>query len=239
MTDLETKIALVTGANKGIGLETCRQLAQFGYTVLLTSRNQEAGKAAANELAKHGTDVRHVPMDVTSQKSIQACAAWVNTEFGALHALVNNAGIMPDSSKRGASVFDARLSLMRESFETNTLGPLAVAQALVPLMRRGNYGRIVNVSSSMGQLSEMDGMYPGYRVSKTALNAVTRMLASELDGTNIKTNSACPGWVRTEMGGPDAPRSPEQGADTIVWLATLPDDGPSGGFFRDRKPIPW
>ncbi len=146
---------------------------------------------------------------------------------------------MLDSSKRGASIFQADASLLRETFETNTLGPLFVAIALVPLMRRNDYGRIVNVSSGMGQLSDMDGGYPGYRISKTALNAVTVILARELEDTNIKVNAVCPGWVRTDMGGASATRSPEEGADTIVWLATLPDDGPSGGFFRDRRPIDW
>ncbi|HSS66369.1 MAG TPA: SDR family NAD(P)-dependent oxidoreductase, partial [Gammaproteobacteria bacterium] len=143
------------------------------------------------------------------------------------------------SSKHGESIFQAERELLRESFDVNTLGPLLVAKSLVPLMRRNDYGRIVNVSSGMGQLSDMDGGYPGYRISKTALNAVTVILARELEGTNIKANSVCPGWVRTDMGGDNAPRSPEQGADTIVWLATLPDDGPSGGFFRDRKRIAW
>ena len=126
---------------------------------------------------------------------------------------------------------------MRRTFETNTLGPLMVSQALIPLMQGS--GRVVNVSSGMGQLAEMNGGYPGYRLSKAALNALTRILADELEDTSVKVNSVCPGWVKTDMGGPDAPRTPEQGVQTIVWLATLPDDGPTGGFFRDKQPIPW
>lgn len=233
------KIALVTGANRGIGLETCRQLGRLGHVVLLTSRNVEKGRKSVESLRSEGLDVRHGLLDVTDRDSIAECVRRVERDFGHLDVLVNNAGIMLDSSKRGASIFQAEAWLLRETFDTNTLGPLLVAQAFMPLMRGARCGRIVNVSSGMGQLSGMDGEYPGYRISKTALNAVTCILARELDGTGIKVNSACPGWVRTDMGGSRAPRSPEQGADTIVWLATLPDDGPSGGFFRDRESIPW
>lgn len=235
----QNQTALVTGANRGIGLETCRQLGRRGFTVLLTSRNVEKGRDAAESLRSEGLRVHHHQLDVTDTGSITECAERVKGDFGHLNVLVNNAGIMLDSSKRGASIFQADPQLLRESFQTNTLGPLLVAQALVPLMRKAGSGRIVNVSSSMGQLSGMDGQYPGYRISKTALNAVTCILARELADTRIKVNSVCPGWVRTDMGGRSAPRTPEQGADTIVWLATLPDDGPSGGFFQDRKPIPW
>lgn len=233
------KIALVTGGNRGIGLETCRQLGRLGYAVLLTSRNSDAGEKAAASLRSEGLDVKHGLLDVTDPVSIASCAERAEAQFGALHVLINNAGIMRDSSKHGASIFDARAPLLRDTFDTNTLGPLQVAQAFVPLMRKAASGRIVNVSSGMGQLTHMDGQYPGYRISKAALNAVTRILACELEDTNIKVNSACPGWVRTDMGGPGAPRSPAEGADTVVWLATLPDDGPNGGFFRDRKPIDW
>jgi len=235
----QAKVALVTGANRGIGFETCRQLGTLGHVVLLTSRSAEKGQQAAESLRSEGLDVRHARLDVTDQASILECAERVEREFGLLHALVNNAGIMRDASARGASILQAKAPLLRDSLETNTLGPLLAAQAFVPLMRKAGFGRIVNVSSSMGQLSGMQGRYPGYRISKTALNAVTCILARELAGTGIKVNSVCPGWVRTDMGGADAPRSPAQGADTIVWLATLPDDGPSGGFFQDRKPIPW
>ena len=233
------RIALVTGGNRGIGFETCRQLGRKGLRVILTSRKLEAGERAAGDLRKEGLEVHYRQLDVTDVDSIEACVTSVDRDFRRLDVLVNNAGIMLDSSKRGASIFQAEPGLIRETFETNTLGPLLVAKAVVPLMRRNGYGRIVNVSSGMGQLCEMDGGYPGYRISKTALNAVSVILARELEDTNIKANSLCPGWVRTDMGGDKAPRSPEQGADTVVWLATLPDDGPSGGFFRDRKQIGW
>lgn len=233
------RTALVTGANRGIGFETCRQLGRKGFRVVLTARKAEAGETAAGKLKSEGIDVEFRQLDVTDPESIDAFAKSVVRDLSRLDVLVNNAGIMLDSSKRGASIFQADAGLVRDTFETNALGPLMVAKALVPLMRKNGYGRIVNVSSGMGQLSEMDGGYPGYRISKTALNAVTVILARELEGTNIKVNSVCPGWVRTDMGGEKAPRSPEEGADTVVWLATLPDDGPSGGFFRDRQQINW
>jgi NAD(P)-dependent dehydrogenase (short-subunit alcohol dehydrogenase family) len=235
----ERRVALVTGANRGIGLETCRQLGRRGLHVILTARKSEAGEKSAETLRAEGLQVDFRRLDVTDLESIEACERSIDQENGRLDVLVNNAGIMLDSSKRGESIFQADPDLVRESFEVNTLGPLMVAKSLVPLMRRNGYGRIVNVSSGMGQLSEMDGGYPGYRISKTALNAVTVILARELHGANIKANSVCPGWVRTDMGGDDAPRSAEKGAETIVWLATLPDDGPSGGFFRDLEQIDW
>ncbi len=235
----EKRIALVTGGNRGIGFETCRQLGRKGLRVILAARNAAAGERAAGILKSESLEVEFRLLDVSKVETIDACAESIDRDLGRLDVLVNNAGIMRDSSKRGASIFQADRELVRDTFDVNTLGPLMVANALVPLMRRHDYGRIVNVSSGMGQLSEMDGGYPGYRISKTALNAVTVILARELEGTNIKVNSVCPGWVRTDMGGDKAPRSPEQGADTIVWLATLPEGGPSGGFFRDRKRINW
>lgn len=237
--DTEKRIALVTGGNRGIGFETCRQLGRKGLRVILAARNAAAGERAAGILKSESLEVEFRLLDVSKVETIDACAESIDRDLGRLDVLVNNAGIMRDSSKRGASIFQADRELVRDTFDVNTLGPLMVANALVPLMRRHDYGRIVNVSSGMGQLSEMDGGYPGYRISKTALNAVTVILARELEGTNIKVNSVCPGWVRTDMGGDKAPRSPEQGADTIVWLATLPEGGPSGGFFRDRKRINW
>ncbi len=235
----EKRVALVTGGNRGIGFETCRQLGRRGLRVILTARNAAAGEKAAATLDAEGIEVEFRRLDVTDVESISACAKSIERKPGRLDVLVNNAGIMLDSSKRGASIFQADSELLRQSFETNTLGALMVANAVVPLMRRNGYGRVVNVSSGMGQLSEMDGGYPGYRISKSALNAVTVILARELEDTDIKVNSVCPGWVRTDMGGERAPRSPEEGADTIVWLATLADDGPSGGFFRDRQRIDW
>ena len=236
--NIQAKIAVVTGANRGLGLETCRQLAQRGLRVILTSRDPDKGKAAQESLREQGLEVQAHPLDVTDAQQIQRLAGFVSDEYGRLDVLVNNAGVFRDPYQPpGNSVLEADIEIVRASLETNLYGPLRVSQALIPLMQ--GEGRVVNVSSGMGQLAEMNGCCPGYRFSKTALNALTRILADELKETRIKVNSVCPGWVRTDMGGSEADRSVTEGTDTIVWLATLPDDGPSGGFFRDRQPIPW
>lgn len=235
---MDKRIAVVTGANRGIGFEICRQLAkQPGLRVVLTARTEAKAKAAAKKLHGEGLEVDIHALDVTSGTSARALARSIEKKFGRCDVLVNNAGVMLDP--RGSRVLDSKLKTYRDTLETNLIGPLLLIQALVPLMRKNRYGRIVNMSSGQGQLSEMSVGTPAYRISKTALNALTRTLAAELDGGGILVNSMCPGWVKTDMGGPSAPRTVEQGADTAVWLATLPGDGPSGGFFRDRKPIPW
>jgi len=229
------KLAVVTGGNRGLGLETCRRLAQLGYTVILAARNPSAGEQAANALSADGLNVVYHHLDVTDLDTVHKLRNHIRATYDRLDVLVNNAGVFLDSTL--ASIMDASLKVMRTTLETNTLGAMTVAQCLIPLMH-GN-GRVVNVSSCMGQLDTMEGHWPAYRISKTALNALTRILADELSDTNVKVNSVCPGWVRTDMGGPNAERSVEEGADTIVWAATLPDDGPSGKFFRDREEIPW
>jgi NAD(P)-dependent dehydrogenase (short-subunit alcohol dehydrogenase family) len=242
------RVAVVTGANRGIGFEIVRQLAREGIHVVLTSRDEAKGQAARQELESEGLDVTLQQLDVADPASIRRLRKSLVTECGRLDILVNNAGILLDN---GIHVLDVDLDMVRETVETNVYGPLLLCQALVPLMEQNGYGRIVNVSSGMGQLSDMGSGNPAYRLSKTALNAVTAMVAAqvrarsevqarnEVRGHNILINSMCPGWVRTDMGGSGAPRSVAQGADTALWLATLPDDGPTGGFFRDRKPIPW
>ena len=233
-------IAVVTGAYRGLGLETCRQLAERGYLVVLTARREAEGQAAASRLADRGLDVRFRVLDVTDAASVQRLRDGLKDELSRIDCLVNNAGIFPDPApgSEASSIFRADLDIIRRGLETNTLGALRVCQALIPLME--GHGRVVNVSSGMGQLSEMNGCCPGYRLSKTALNAVTRILADELLGTGVKVNSVCPGWVRTDMSGADAELSVEEGgARGIVWAATLPDDGPSGGFFRHGEPIDW
>lgn len=234
------RVAIVTGANRGIGFETCRQLAKREIRVILTSRDQAKGKAAAEKLQAERLDVSYYPVDVADSESIKRLAQFIKSEFGRLDILVNNAGVSLDSTANpDGSILNLKISTLHKTLETNTFGPLLLCQALIPLMTEHNYGRVVNVSSGAGQLSDMNTGYPSYRISKTALNAVTRIFGNELKGTNILVNSACPGWVKTDMGGSNAPRTLEQGADTILWLATLPDDGPTSGFFRDRKPIPW
>jgi NAD(P)-dependent dehydrogenase (short-subunit alcohol dehydrogenase family) len=160
--------------------------------------------------------------------------------YGRCDVLVNNAAILIDGPNQfEASLFDLSSGMVRQTFETNVLGPMRLIQAVGPIMRVQGYGRIVNISSGAGQLTDMGMGYPAYRMSKSALNALTRITAVELANNGVKVNACCPGWVRTDMGGPTATRSVEEGADTPVWLATLPEDGPTGGFFRDRKPIPW
>lgn len=231
----EAKIVLVTGANRGIGLEVCRQLASQGLRVILTARDPERGEEAARRLAREGGDVTFCPLDVTDPAAVDAAQAFVAQQFGRLDVLVNNAALYPDEA---VSLFDIPLPTVEETLAVNLFGPLRLSQAFVPEMRRRGYGRVVNVSSSSGQLSTMGGGAGAYAISKAALNALTRIIAAEAGG-QVKVNAVDPGWVRTEMGGPGAPRSVAQGADTIVWLATLPDSGPSGGFFRDRRPMDW
>ena len=235
-----TRTALVSGANRGIGFEIVRQLARLGVLAVIGSRDPKDGLAAAEKLQSEGLDVPVVALDVDREGSAAEAVAEVKRLYGRLDVLVNNAAVLIDSPGGfKASLFDLTGDIARQTFETNLLGPLRLIQAAAPLMREQGYGRIVNVSSSAGQLAEMGRGYPAYRMSKTALNALTRIAAAELSEGNIKVNAMCPGWVRTEMGGANAGRSPGQGAATAVWPATLPDEGPTGGFFRDRKPIAW
>ncbi len=237
------KVAVISGANRGIGLETARLLSQRGIRVVLTSRNASHGEAITDMLTGEGLDVIFQRLDVTSEKSVASLGEFVRSRCERVDILVNNAGVFLDrqggESGTRTSVLNASIDTLRTTMETNVYGALLLAQELVPMMKQQGCGRIVNVSSGLGQLSDMGGRSPAYRISKTALNALTRILAAETEGHNILVNSVCPGWVRTDMGGPRAERSPREGADTIVWAATLPDDGPTGGFFRDRKPIPW
>ena len=239
MSQPSQQIAVVTGGNRGIGLEISRQLAKKGIHVILTSRDAAKGQAAVEELGKEGLSVEHHELDVASSESIQAFGSWLKDTHGHVEILVNNAGIMIDSSRGERSVFDSTPETLTETMQTNVYGPLQLIQQVLPLMRKTGYGRIVNVSSGMGQIGDMGGGFAGYRLSKVSLNALTRIVNAELPDGNIKINTMCPGWVRTDMGGANASRSPEQGADTAVWLATLSEHGPSGNFYRDRQPISW
>jgi NAD(P)-dependent dehydrogenase (short-subunit alcohol dehydrogenase family) len=237
MTIDRQKIAVVTGANRGLGFETSRQLAKQGIQVILTSRDEAKGKSAVEKLQSEGLNVLYCQLDVADANSVRNLAEFIRDRFGYLDILVNNAGKLIDSWT--ASVFDTKISTLQETIETNLYGPFYLCQALIPLMKVHKYGRVVNVSSGAGQLSDMQSGYPAYRMSKTALNALTRILANELQGKNILINSVCPGWVKTDMGGSNATRTVEEGVETIVWLATLSDGSPSGLFWRDRQPIDW
>jgi NAD(P)-dependent dehydrogenase (short-subunit alcohol dehydrogenase family) len=226
---------LVTGANRGIGFEICRQLAERGAQVVLTARKPEAGQAALSKLASQKLLARFHPLNVTDSASITALRDFLERTFGRLDVLINNAGIITDEEASGLEV---KLTTVRATLETNTLAPLHLAQTLAPLLKRSRAGRIVNMSSGMGALSEMQGGYAAYRISKTALNAVTGILAAELRGA-VAVNSMCPGWVKTDMGGANAERDVAQGADTAVWLALDAPQDLTGKFLRDRKVIPW
>ena len=227
------KIALVTGANRGIGLEIVRQLSEKGHHTILTSRNEDDGSQAVEEL-DNPENVSYHQLDVTNLKSINRIKDYVIDKFGRLDILINNAGINYDSEERASTV---DLHKVRDTLETNLFGPWQMCQAFVPLMRENKYGRIVNVSSGSGAMNEMSEGTPAYSTSKAALNVLTIKLAKELGGTNILVNSVCPGWVKTRMGGSEAPRSVQEGAEGIVWLAQLPDNGKTGKFFRDKEEI--
>lgn len=232
-------VALVTGANRGIGLAVCRRLAKAGYQTILTARDGGKAGAAARALAADGCDVSTAVLDVTSDRSIRAAGLDIIERFGRVDVLVNNAAILVAGDAGEAGVLHTSAEELRRTFDTNVFGAAAVSRAFIPGMVERRYGRVVNVSSTAGQLAGMGTYAPAYSMSKAALNALTRQLAAATKGTGVLVNSACPGWVRTDMGGPNAPRSVDQGADTIVWLAMLPDDGPTGGFFSDRKEIDW
>lgn len=233
---MEERVAVVTGANRGIGREVCRQLARLGLRVILSARNVEKGQQAARELEAEGLNVQFHILDVVDPLSARRLVKFLADEVGRLDVLVNNAGIYVD---RGLPASQVDLALVRQTMETNFYGPLRLSQMVLPLMQRHDYGRIVNVSSQMGALTGMGSGALGYRVSKTGLNAMTRILAAEMRGSNILINAVDPGWVSTDMGGPQAPRSLQEGAESVAWLATLPAGGPSGGFFRDRREQPW
>jgi NAD(P)-dependent dehydrogenase (short-subunit alcohol dehydrogenase family) len=235
-----TRVALISGGNRGIGLEIGRQLARKGALIVIGSRDLAKGETAARSIRDDGQHAEAVQLDIADGNSVAAAVEEVVRRHGRIEILINNAAILIDGPGGfKSSLFELKAETARQTFETNLLGPLRLTQAVAPVMERNGYGRIVNLSSGAGQLSDMRSGFPAYRMSKTALNALTRITAAELASTNIKVNAVCPGWVRTDMGGAEAERPVEVGAETPVWLATLPEDGPTGGFFRDKRPIPW
>lgn len=228
-------IALVTGANRGIGFEVARQLAARGHHVLLGSRSSERGEAAAARVRADGFDVEPLTLDVADDDSVTGAATRIADAHGRLDVLVNNAAVDYDTDQRAVS---ADLDRVRRDLEVNLFGAWRTTQALLPLLRRAPAPRIVHVSSGAGALTDMGAGTPAYRVSKVGLNALTRMLAAELRSDGALVNSVCPGWVATDMGGAGG-RPVADGAAGVVWAATLPDDGPTGGFFRDQRRIDW
>jgi NAD(P)-dependent dehydrogenase (short-subunit alcohol dehydrogenase family) len=230
------RVALVTGANRGLGYAIARQLAERGVHVVATGRDLEQANRTASDLLDRGFAASGARLDVTDPDTITTAVQHTLDRYGRIDILMNNAGISDGDQQPS----DIDLELTSSVWRVNVLGAWQCVEAVVPTMRAAGYGRIVNLSSTLGSLHHMTRpTEPAYRVSKAALNAVTRVFAAELTGTGILVNSASPGWVRTDLGGPNAPRSVEQGADTPVWLATLPDDGPTGGFFYEREPLAW
>jgi NAD(P)-dependent dehydrogenase (short-subunit alcohol dehydrogenase family) len=229
------RVALVSGANRGIGFEVARQLSERGMTVLLGARDLEKGRHAARQLCGATGEVIAVTLDVTRQHQVDALAHWIDTCYGRLDVLVNNAGGHYD---REANASTTDIAPARDALDTHLFGSWRLSSAMLPLMRRHAYGRIVNVSSGCGATGEAGSNCVAYRTSKAALNAYTRSLAVELDGSGIAVNAVCPGWVATELGGPGG-RPVERGAAGVVWAACLPAPAPSGRFFRDGEVIPW
>ncbi|MEM7113724.1 MAG: SDR family oxidoreductase [Chloroflexota bacterium] len=226
-------ISLITGANRGIGKEVCRQLAKAGHIVLLTARSLEKAQGTVKQLKN--PNLVPVQLDVANPDSIVALHKWVVGEYGRLDSLINNAAIHYDTWQRAKN---ADMDVVQEAFETNVFGPWRLCQTFIPLLRQSPHPRIVNVSSGGGALEGMGGGTPAYSITKAALNALTLMLADELRRDRILVNAVCPGWVATDMGGPGG-RPVADGASGIVWAATLPNNGPTGGFFRDKRSIPW
>jgi NAD(P)-dependent dehydrogenase (short-subunit alcohol dehydrogenase family) len=230
------RVALVTGANRGLGLEIARQLLAQGLRVVLTGRDEAATNRALEALGAASKDALAVRLDVTDPPSIAAARRTVEERFAPVDVVVNNAAVLVHENDDPLSI---PRDAFRATFDTNVFGAIEVCRVFVPPMAERGYGRVVNVSSGVGQVARLSTYAPAYSISKAALNAFTRALAATYQGRGVLVNAVDPGWVRTDMGGKSAPRSVEQGAETVVWLATLPEDGPTGGFFRDRLAIPW
>jgi NAD(P)-dependent dehydrogenase (short-subunit alcohol dehydrogenase family) len=229
------KIALISGANRGIGLEIGKQLLKIGWSVVFTARNMQEGRPLVNKIREEWKTAWFHQLDVIDEQSVSDVADYVKDTFGSLDVLINNAGIMIEENHRA---MDLELEDLHKTMATNFYGPLMLTRTMVPLLKDSKDARVINVSSRMGQLSGMGGGYAAYRISKTALNALTVVMAKELFEEGIRINTICPGWVRTDMGGPNANKSLQEGADTAVWLATA-DEIEDGKFYAERQIIPW
>jgi NAD(P)-dependent dehydrogenase (short-subunit alcohol dehydrogenase family) len=228
-------VAIVTGGNREIGYEICKELSRAGCHVVLTSRNEEDGRQAITKLNAHDNIAYH-RLDVTNSEGIAGLRNWILKTYGRVDILINNAGVYLDE---GVSVFDLDEKVIQQTFAVNFYGAFNMCKAFVPMMRKNAYGRIVNISSGYGAMNEMAGYEAAYRISKAALNALTLIMADELSDGSIKVNAVCPGWVSTEMGGKLAPLSPETAARDIVHFALIDANGPTGRFFRYKRPIQW
>jgi NAD(P)-dependent dehydrogenase (short-subunit alcohol dehydrogenase family) len=233
---MNQKTVLITGANRGIGLETARQLAGRDFHVVIGARDEGAGRRAVEGLRANGGKATFLPLDVSISDSIRSAAGECASHAGHLDVLINNAGIYPD---QGVDVLNVSRGRLEQTFQTNTFGALEVTQAFLPYLRKSEAARVINVSSGYGQLEGLAPDVPAYCLSKLALSGVTILLSQALRADRIAVNSMCPGWVRTDMGGPNASRSVEEGADTAVWLAAEAPHDLTGRFFRDRREIPW
>lgn len=229
------KIAVVTGANRGMGKAVSEKLASLDYFVIMVGRHEKEINEAALSLSQKGLSVEAFVADVGNEKEIQKLVDYITKKYGHLDVLINNAGIYVQEG----DIFSAQDSVMQTTFQTNTMGPYHLMKGLIPLMKKHGHGRVVNVSSGLGSFEGASSHCPAYSVSKVALNMLTKLFASEVDGTNVKVNAICPGWVKTDMGGPNAARSIDEGINGTVWAATLDEKGPNGGFFRDGSPIDW
>ncbi|GKU84145.1 SDR family NAD(P)-dependent oxidoreductase [Niallia sp. NCCP-28] len=230
------KIALITGGNRGIGYELVKQLAMRGFKTILASRDSETGHEATQKLKELNLDVSFMAMDVDNQKSIREAADIVNKKYGRLDVLINNAGVYLEENKKLVAMDP---SILERTMLTNFFGAYHVIRSFIPIMEKKGYGRIINISSEYGAVSAMSYSGVGaYKLSKFALNGLTQLVAAEING-DIKVNAVDPGWVSSDMGGPSAPRTPRQAAESILWLATVGSEGPNGGFFRDGKQIAW
>lgn len=231
---MKNKIALVTGANRGMGFAVSEKMAALNYHVIMVGRNDSALKEKTSQLIAKNLSVEAFHADMKEEKDTSKLIEFVTEKYGHLDALINNAGIYIQEN-----IFSSDENILRETMEVNTFAPFRLMKGFVPLMKKQGYGRVVNVSSGHGTIEGSSTSCPSYCVSKVSLNMLTKLFASEVSGTNVKVNSICPGWVRTDMGGASAPRSIEEGIKGTVWAATLEDDAPNGGFFRDGKPIDW
>lgn len=238
---MSKKIAVITGANRGIGYGVAKALAEKSYTVVMVGRDANKLEQAAESLKTMNPDVEFSVADISSTEQVLALAAKLKEKYTAIDVLINNAGVIIESDQTGAPSDIAHVDpeTVLTTLNINTVGALRMTQALLPMLQNAPAARIVNISSGMGGIKEMDGGWPGYRLSKAALNALTKVTAAETMNTKIKVNSVCPGWVRTELGGANAERSVEETVPGIIWAAELDDDGPNGGFFRDGQPIEW